>query len=250
MLDSAAIDRIVQNVLKQISPSPVAAPVKAVAAVPSPAISGAKAAPAKPVPASVPTSASASVAIHDRVITGDLLAEKVKGQKLPLVIGAKSLLTPTAHDYIRIHRLEVTRATAGASGAGGEKSGTAATARWKLAIVRTSPALEKLFGELGGAWSRDLLGCPDDAASLAITELSRGAVDGVVIAATQSYRAACRANRHEKVRAAYITEPAGVRAARDQMRLNTIVIDPTAKTYFELRNIIAAFTAPWPESKK
>lgn len=248
MLDSAAIDRIVQNVLKQISPSSIAAPVKA-NATPS-AATGAKAAAPKPTPVPVPASASMSVAIHDRVITGDLLAEKVKGQKVPLVIGAKSLLTPTAHDYIRIHRLEVTRAAAGATSGGGEKSGTSATARWKLAIVRTSPALEKLFGELGGAWSRDLLGCPDDAASLAITELSRGAVDGVVIAATQSYRAACRANRHEKVRAAYITEPAGVRAARDQMRLNAIVIDPTAKTYFELRNIIAAFTAPWPESKK
>lgn len=249
MLDSAAIDRIVQNVLKQISPSSVAAPVKAVAAASTPAVTGAKAAPPKPAPIVVPTPVStSSVAILDRVITGDLLAEKIKGQKVPLVIGAKSLLTPTAHDYIRIHRLEVTRATAGVTT--GEKGATSATARWKLAIVRTSPALEKLFGELGGAWSRELLGCPDDAAALAISELSRGAVDGVVIAATQSYRAACRANRHEKVRAAYITEPAGVRAAREQMRLNTIVIDPTAKTYFELRNIIAAFTAPWPESKK
>ena len=147
MLDSAAIDRIVQNVLKQISPSPAAAPAKAIAAAAPQAVAGAKTAAPKPAPAIVPAQASTSVAILDRVITGDLLAEKVKGQKVPLVIGAKSLLTPTAHDYIRIHRLEVTRAAAGANGGGGEKSGASVTARWKLAVVRTAPALEKLYAD-------------------------------------------------------------------------------------------------------
>jgi len=245
MLDSAAIDRIVQNVLKQISPSRAVArtaqPTPAAAAKATLPATTVPAGPFSPLTAISPVTAS-PVSLADRVITGDLLAEKVKGKGTQLVVGAKAVLTPTALDYIRIHRLELVRST----GASDKKSaaGTATTAKWKLVVVRSSPAAEKLYGELGAGWSREMLGCPDDAATLAITELSRGGTEGLVILATQTHRAACRANRHEAVRAAAVHDAASIKMARTQMRLNVIAIDPTSKTYFELRNMFAAFTAP------
>ena len=236
MLDSAAIDRIVQNVLKQLSPSAAgvrsevkAAPVKAAVAV--------------TVPVARPVAVETAVSLADMVITGDLLAERVKTAGGRILVSPKAILTPTAKDYIRIHRLEVVRSA-------GEKKGAATKAAWKLIVVTNASAVDRLYPELGPAWSRELLGCPDDAATLVISELSRGEIDGAVILARQSFRAACRANRHEKVRAAAVRDAAEVRAARGEMRLNTIAIDPSGKTYFELRNMFAAFTAPWPEPKR
>lgn len=248
MLDSAAIDRIVQNVLKQLSPSrPAARPAEAIQAAPKKVLAPIPAAVVAPVPTAAPAGpfspiTSAPISLTDRVITGDLLAEKVKAKGAQLVVGAKAVLTPTALDYIRIHRLELVRLTGSADKK--TASGPTASARWKLVVVRSSPAIEKLYAELGSGWSREMLGCPDDAATLAITELSRGGVEGLVILATQTHRAACRANRNEAVRAAAVHDAASIKLARTQMRLNVIAIDPTSKTYFELRNIFAAFTAP------
>ena len=79
-------------------------------------------------------------------------------------------------------------------------------------------------------------------ASLAISAICRGEAGGVVILARQHFRAACRANRHDKVRAVPVTSPADVQTAREQLRLNCIAIDPTNRSYFELKNTLTAFT--------
>ena len=49
--------------------------------------------------------------IGDRVVTGDLLAREHKGERAINVI-ADAILTPTAWDYIRQHRLQVVRGQA------------------------------------------------------------------------------------------------------------------------------------------
>ena len=102
--------------------------------------------------------------------------------------------------------------------------------------------MARLTGELGAGWSREILGCPDDAAALAISAICRGESSGVVILSKQHFRAACRANRNDKVRAVPVGSPAEVKAAREQLRLNVIAIDPTHRSYFELKNTITAFT--------
>jgi hypothetical protein len=229
MLDSAAIDRIVQNVLKQISPSPVAARTEAKSAAPA-NVAVSKTA--------TPADESSPISFTDIVITGDLLAERVKGGGKRIILSPKAILTPTAKDYIRIQRLEVIRAA-------GEKKSLTGKASWKLIVVTSTPTVDRVYRELGPAWTRELLGCPDDAASFVIGELARGEIEGAAIIARQHIRAACRANRHEKVRAAAVSDPAMVKDARTQMRLNTIAIDPTNKTYFELRNMLAALTTPF-----
>lgn len=236
MLDSATIDRIVQNVLKQLSPSSAGARFEAKAAPP-------KAAAPVSAPAAKPVTVETAVSLADIVITGDLLAERVKTAGGRVVVSPKAILTPTAKDFVRLHRLEVVRSAV-------EKKAASAKATWKLIVVTNASAIDRLYPELGAAWSRELLGCPDDAATLVISELSRGEIDGAVILARQSFRAACRANRHEKVRAAAVRDASDIRLARGEMRLNTIAIDPSGKTYFELRNMFAAFTTPWPEPKR
>jgi hypothetical protein len=87
---------------------------------------------------------------------------------------------------------------------------------------------------------KELLSCPDDAATFAISELSRGGFDGAIVFAKQTHRAACLANRHSAVKAVAVRDAAEVQAIRRQLRANVWCLDPSGKTYFELRNILKA----------
>lgn len=229
MLDSATVDQIVANVLKQLSAGGAAA-------------AGQEMRDERQEPATASGSRLSSLVTHlsDRIITGDLLKEKATGAT-QIVIPAKAILTPTAHDFLKAHRVQVTR---GGGAASAVKSGDASLTTWKLITVTSTPAVARLSGELGAGWSREILGCPDDAASLAISSICRGDAGGIVILSKQHFRAACRANRNDKVRAVPISSPAEVKTAREQLRLNVIAIDPTNRSYFELKNILGAFIAP------
>ena len=232
MLDSTAVDQIVANVLKQLSAAGTVAP----------AVRETKVERQEPENASAVGSPLSSVVTHlsDRVITGDLLAEKASGAT-QIVIPDKAILTPTAHDFLKSSKVQLVRVSAAAakSSAGSASPGVTS---WKLITVTSSPAVSRLSGELGTSWSREILGCPDDAASLAISTICRGESGGVVILAKQHFRAACRANRNDKVRAVPVSSPADVQSAREQLRLNCIAIDPTGRSYFELKNTINTFT--------
>lgn len=236
MLDTAAVDQIVANVLKQLGAggggSSNGSGSTAVVATPT--------APRGTADSRLPLAkASVVVTLSERIITGDLLAEKATGAT-QIIIPVKAILTPTAHDFLKTSRAQVVRG----NGAAVVKSGEVKSSTWKWITVTSTPAVARLSDELGAGWSREVLGCPDDAASLAISAICRGEASGVVIVSKQHFRAACRANRNEKVRAVPVSSPAEVKAAREQLRLNVIAIDPTSRSYFELKNILGAFTAP------
>lgn len=234
MLDSTTVDQIVANVLKQLSAT--GGGVAASSAVVAPVRN------AQPTPSGPSTlnPQPSTISLSDRVITGDLLAEKATGAT-QIVVPDKAILTPTAHDFLKASKAQLIRA--GAAGAKASPSSSApGITSWKLITVTSSPAVSRLTGELGASWSREILGCPDDAATLAISAICRGESGGVVILARQHFRAACRANRHDKVRAVPVTSPVDVQSAREQLRLNCIAIDPTGRSYFELKNTINAFT--------
>ncbi len=249
MLDSTAVDQIVANVLRQLSAAgtPAAQGLEVSGerlvkegSLQRSAIShqpeGRAFLPASPATHPSPL----TTYLSERVITGDLLAEKAQGAT-QIVVPDKAILTPTAHDFLKVSKAQLIRASAAGPKSGAVKSELAITS-WKLITVTSTPAVAKLAGELGAGWSREILGCPDDAAALAISAICRGESGGVVILAQQHFRAACRANRNDKVRAVPVTCPAEVKAAREQLRLNVIAIDPTSRSYFELKNTITAFT--------
>lgn len=233
MLDSTAVDQIVANVLKQLSATGGA--VETVKGQ-GPKAKGEE---QKATPVALSPQPS-TISLSDRVITGDLLAEKATGAT-QIVVPDKAILTPTAHDFLKASKAQLIRASAAGAKASPSSAAPGITS-WKLITVTSSPAVSRLTGELGTSWSREILGCPDDAATLAISVLCRGESGGVVILAKQHFRAACRANRHDKVRAVPVSSPADVQSAREQLRLNCIAIDPTGRSYFELKNTINAFT--------
>ncbi|HWL07670.1 MAG TPA: hypothetical protein VNQ76_04645 [Planctomicrobium sp.] len=216
-LSPEAIDRIVANVLNQLgAPAPVSATPEA------------KSAPA--------------VSVQNKVVTGDLLEAIAVGATVNIL--PHSIVTPAAQDVVKGRRLNIVRSEVlKKAGETVGKSASESSVKGLLIIVKNTKPLEQLWEELSSSWRRELTGCPDDAAKLAISELARGAASVVVVIAEQTHRAACLANRNEKVKAVAIRDAGDVRLVRKQLRSNTWCLDSNGKTYFELKNIIREIQA-------
>ena len=231
MADSALIDQIVHGVLRQLD-------------------RGSPRAPARPT-TRVGTTAEGKpraegIEISERIVTADVLKDRVNGSR-SVHVGAKALVTPAAWDFIREHGLILSRSDSksASTSAANEKTPVAAETKVGplLIVVRSTEAVERLAADMQGAWRGELLGCPDDAAKLAIAELSRGGASQVVIVAEQAHRAACLANRNEAVKAVAIRDAGEVSVVRKQLRANVWCVDPTGRRWFELRNLLRAIDA-------
>lgn len=229
MSSSDLIDRIVANVLTQLSPGGATAAPR----------------PSTVTPTTVkPAGGAGSVSVAGRLVTADLLVEFAAGQTV--IVAPKAIVTPAAWDVVRDRDLKVQRGETAASSssvpAASTKPAAPGTAKLMI-VVRSTPAVEKVYEELAGSWRRELLGCPDDAAKLAIGELSRGAAESVLILAEQTLRAACLANRSDKVKAVPVGGAGDVKSARTQLKVNTWCLDPGPMSYFELRNTLRMIEA-------
>jgi hypothetical protein len=216
------IDRIVANVLSQLSGVP-----------------GVLRAPQAKL--SRPT--TGSVSISERVVTAGLL-EEVPCQAVAIV-ASNAIVTPAALDLARQRSIRIERVgTAAATGnspilvatkpdAGSSKR----TSRGLMIIVRNTDALDRLWDDLSSSMSRELVGCADDAASLAISAICRGDAAHVVVCAEEIHRTACLANRNERVKAAIVNELGDIKAVRQQLRANIWCLDPSSRSYFELKKL-------------
>jgi hypothetical protein len=245
-IDSSTIDRIVANVLQQLGTNGSAALHQEISPAANLTLFSRD-------PQGSAPSTNGRITLDERVITGELLAERVNGAAA-VGIGPQAILTPSAHDFIRERGLRIDRvskpaAQAPPTASPGPASGAAnqpSTINHKplLVVVRNSDAASRLWTDLQATWTRELLGCPDDAAGLAIRELARGAVQTVVILAEQTHRAACLANRSPAVKAVAVHNPGDVAQVRRQLRANVWCIDPTSRNWFELRNLFNSILKP------
>jgi len=229
--DSALIDRIVHGVLTQLAAGGALAVAKPQATIEAVAAIGA-------------STDEVRVEISERIVTADVLSERVNGSRI-VVVGPKALVTPAAWDLICARGLTLSRGDAqppakAATGPAKSEARTQSNLQPLLLVVRNTEAAERLWADLLGGWRRELLGCPDDAARLAISELTRGGASAVVILAEQTYRAACLANRNDAIKAVAVRDAADVRVVRKQLRANVWCVDPSGRSWFELRNLMKA----------
>jgi hypothetical protein len=217
-VDSSLVDRIVRGVLHGLQ-GPAA-----------PVAPGAKA-----KPASDPESTQPAIRLAQAIVTAEVLEANVPKGSRQITISPKAILTPAALDVVRARHLWVQRETS-------PKGVASATARRLAIVVRSTPVLDRLLVDQAGAWRRELLGCPDDAAGLATSSICRGDADVIAIFATQNYRAACRANRNDRVRAVALKAVDELAIATSQLRVNTVCIDPTGRPEFELRRWLEAMS--------
>lgn len=217
-LNRDAIDRIVANVLREISPSEPDAPQ-------------ALAPPREPEIVNVP----------ERVVTAEVLESLGPGRAVS--IRSTAIVTPAARDVIRERGLNLVRASTEAGSQNTEEHQTHKTVPVHVYIVRHTEPLDRVLSDQLPGSRRELLGCPDEAAQAAIGEICRGATSLAIIAAEQTHRAACLANRHERVKAVAVRDAGEVKAVRGQLRANVWCFDPGGRTYYELRNLIREIRA-------
>ena len=247
MFDHAKIDRIVANVLRDLGQTvEVEAAVTSASAVSDPAKAETS-----------PTSAEANdrvVSLDDRVITAETIESVGNGVQRVRVAG-KAIVTPAARDVLKERGLALERSSGESKSKGVSQSpsakgnapvaapsgeATKSKPRDLVLTVRHTAAGARVVEDLLPDATTDLLGCPDDAAKAAISELCRGAADRVFILAEQTYRAACLANRQQQVKAVAIDDVGAVRRVRTQLRANVWCLDPSDRSYFELRNVMRA----------
>jgi len=218
MTEPDVIDRIVAGVLEQLRLPSDAAPR-----------------PVESSPAAKSTAKQATlVEILDSVITGKLLEDRgiISG---PIVFGRKSVLTPSALEFLSTRKLDWRRSDAGTA-IGNE------SAKWLAVVTRSTPAvdaaLDLIAKDAAAQWNRELSGCHREAATRAVGAICRGECDAVVIITRKPEAAVCRANRNPNVRGAVVVTAARVKALQAQFGPHLFAVDPTDRSAFELRNLL------------
>ncbi len=181
-------------------------------------------------------------AVTDRVVTAELLASRLNGQKWAKVaICPKAVITPSAFDYLRTHKIVWHRNTAEAA-----PNQNQPMTRWKALIVTATPsvlqAVEHAESQtFGKQWSHELLSSADEAISASTSALCRGDASGIAVFADHAELIACRTNRNEKVNAAVVSDVQLIPALKQYMKLNLMVVRPSGRSFFELRNLLKEF---------
>jgi hypothetical protein len=219
MTEQDAIDRIVAGVLEQLRLPSAAAPR-----------------PVESSPAAKPADAKTTpIEIRDSVITGTLLEDRgiISG---PIVFGRKSVLTPSAREFLATRKLDWRRAD---SATGGSEN---FSAKWLAIVTRSTPAvsaaLDLIAKDAPAQWNRELTGCHREAATRAVGAVCRGECDAVVIITRKPEAAVCRANRNPNLRGAVVVTAARVKAIKAALGANLFAVDPTDRSAFELRNLL------------
>ena len=228
-VDQALIERIVSNVLAQLQPASVR-PVNE-----SP----------KSTPKTMAIEKSAVIELTASVITADLLEETARvGQ--PLKIGRRSILTPSARDWLHTKRIDWSRIDKLSGGVSVTAKGAA---RWQLIVQTVTPTVKALHDGLKRqpeGWKIELVGQPGEAATLAIGSISKAEHEGVAILSEFAEIIACRANRNERVRAAVISDRKQLELAMQHLGVNVVCINPNGRTFIEVRNLLRDCAAKRP----
>lgn len=233
-MNQTLIDEIVANVLAQLQPL-AARPLnqstrpKTIEAPQSPTAQV-----NSPVAARPFDSSSNLIELSSAVITADILENSVRpGQALK--IGRTSILTPSARDWLHSKRMAWSRLERTGGPNGGSR------ARWQIILQTVTPtvrALQDGLRRLSEGWKIELVGQPLEAATLATNLVSTAECDGVVVFTEQAELIACKANRHERVRAAVLQNSKHWEQVLATLSANVVCISPVGRTFIELRNLL------------
>ena len=228
-MDQALIERIVSNVLAQLQ----AASVRPVVESP------------KSTPKTMTIEKPAAIELTASIITADLLEETARiGQ--PLKIGRRSILTPSARDWLHTNRIDWSRIDKLAGDGSGATKGAA---RWQLIVQTVTPTVKALLDGLkrqSEGWKIELVGQAAEAATLAIGSISKAEHGGVAILSEYAEIIACRANRNDRVRAAVVSDRKQLELTMQHLGVNVVCINPKGRTFIEMRNLLRDCAAKKP----
>lgn len=174
-----------------------------------------------------------ALVLDEAVLTEALLEDRLNGHR-EIVVGKRTILTPTARDFLRKRDVVVSRR----SPADRSKSGSSML---PLAIVCSKSATAT--SAVGASnCSRVEHDCWRDATRAAVDHV-RSTKSGAIVLTEKDAAVGCLANRNAHVRAAVVDDAHGVRSAREMIGPNVLVVDPTGKSFVTLREILREFSA-------
>ncbi|WP_390881370.1 RpiB/LacA/LacB family sugar-phosphate isomerase [Thalassoroseus pseudoceratinae] len=94
------------------------------------------------------------------------------------------------------------------------------------------------------------MGSNTEAVSLAISQICRASVRGVLVCSDQCFEVACRANRQQKVRAVVVEDSNDVQAAREQVNANVFCVSPRSIPLYSIRNLFREITRLKPSPQE
>jgi hypothetical protein len=175
--------------------------------------------------------------VTEPVITEDLLMEKAAGAG-HVRIPSAAVITPSGRDWLRKQGVTWERSD--------RKADSRQSAGWRLIVAAPTDAVDKLNEEVTRwGWTVDCVGGAEEAAVCGVTSLSKE-ITGVVVLTSEPERVACRANRHQHVRAASVAAVADATRVRQQLGANFVTLCPGGRGFFELRNMMKTIAAGGP----
>lgn len=217
--DSALVERIVASVLEQLQSRGV------------PRVES-------PVPAVAPLQAEPKeLGLTDAVVTAAVLEHLTIPGGATLLVGPKTVLTPSAHDWLRQRQVAWKRSRTSVTSAVNHAT------RWQLLASTVTPTVRSLLDQVSrshASWKRQLVGTAAEATETAVRSIATAETERVFVITSQADMVACRANRNDRVRAAVIQSAEHLRGIEANLSPNVVVLDPQAKSLMELRQIVQA----------
>ena len=181
----------------------------------------------------------------EKLLAEDDLRRRWTGER-EIVLGAKTIVTPLALDFLRGKRIAIRRENAsdiGVSIAGGwgialeSPHSLLAAALKALANEGLSLVTLENAGKDKLAWVKSLA-----------KRIAEGKPPGALLVSEHAALAACVANKTHGIRAAVVSQPGEVRLLKATLGPNLFTVAAAGRTYFELRQIVKLATASPPVS--
>jgi hypothetical protein len=173
------------------------------------------------------------VLVADAVITEHTLLAAAQSAE-SITVGPRSVLTPSAHDYLRSRNITWSRTQDGVSAPSGVS---------RLLIISSEPDpagvdRTQVTDSLLMPWETRTLTTDSQAAQAAVEHATSARRNLVVVACGCAARVACLANRDARVRAAVVDATADAQRLSRTLSANVLCVESRAKTSFELRHLI------------
>ncbi len=166
--------------------------------------------------------------LNELVITEETLSNKINGHK-EIIIGAKSIITPSGKDYLRTNNISWHRCDTKSVPSTNKQ-------QWKVLFLDGSKSTRLLFKEM--QVKTELVSSPEEAAEKGISTICRENNAGVIIITDRPESVCSLANRNNKVNAAVIQNVQHWEEMKRQFAGNLYCINPSGRNAFELRNLL------------
>jgi len=176
--------------------------------------------------------------VTSRVISLKELEDKLKGISR-LVVPRGAVITPAARDHLKQKHIAVASAVGNKPKPNGQL--IVATAETNFAAATLAKSIEQAGWNVEQLGNVDIIAAVDQLAA----RLRSGETRGVLLTSNLS-AALCLANRSREMRAALATNVATVTTAVQAIDANLLVIEPTGRGWFELRQMVFAFLKSGP----